>query len=65
MGKAKSAKLRPNRFNRKIFIKIMESAKVKKINRMEAIFNNIIALFYHKKSQKRRDFSLHFQFFSV
>ena len=44
---------------------IKSLSDIKKINKMEAIFNNIIALFYHKKTQKRRDFSLHFQFFSV
>ena len=65
IGKARSAKLRPKRFNRKNFIKIIDKAIVKKINKTEAILNNIIALFYHKKSQKRRELSLHFQFFSV
>ena len=35
MGKAKSAKFSPNRFKRRVFIKIMERAIVKKINKTE------------------------------
>ncbi|EGP67283.1 hypothetical protein HMPREF9182_1931 [Streptococcus sp. oral taxon 056 str. F0418] len=31
----------------------MERAMVKKINKTEAILNNIIGLFYHKKVKKK------------
>ena len=50
VGKARTAKSRPKRFQRKNLIKIIDKAIVKKINKTAAILNNIIAIFYHKKS---------------
>ena len=62
-GKAKSAKFKPNRFKRNNLVIIMVKIIVKKINKIDAIFNNVIHIFYHKKYKKEeeiRSFVLHF-----
>ena len=55
-GKAKSAKFQPNRFKRNNLVIIMVKIIVKKINKIDAIFNNVIHIFYHKNREKQRIF---------
>ena len=59
-GKAKSAKFKPNRFKRNNLVIIMVKMIVKKINKIDAIFNNVISLFYHKNWRKIEKFFVFF-----